>query len=793
MPLPLPNLDTRRWADLVEEGRALIPRYAPRWTDHNIHDPGITLLELLAWLVEQDIYRVNRVPDRHRLKFLGLVGKLPQPPRPAELALTFTLAGGSSATPLPAGLTVTTSAGIRFRTLAALSVVPLAIQAVQVFDGQTFTDQTRLWQDGLPFPLLGANPAAATDPLSQPAFYLGFTAPLPVGETVTLYFWWRGRSSTLERQRLVEERAAQQEHCLPLRPQTTCTPVPPCPDLWCPAAEESGPPPPAEADLGLEHHATRVVWDYFDGLVWRPLDPALGEIRDTTRGFTLDGPVEFTLPGVMAASPVGVVAQAHFYLRGRLAAGRPDAAPTLADVALNTTLAEQVSPARTTLTIAAGVTPPAGQEPVPGQTQSLQMVLDAAAHLTALAVDPSGTGPELFVLAYQPATATTPGSLTVTLARVGQGTERPHQWVTLPDAPIAHGAAALWTTTATGLEPWQLRPDLDASPRTAAHATLDSTTGRVTFGDGERGRVVPFSASILAQYHSTHGAGGNVASAAAWSLLGADDALNQALWGGDLTPLAAVLTISNRHPATGGADAETLNHAAGRAAAEVWAHERLWELCSPGCTTLDQLDRATVLALPAPERATTLLDYERLALDVPGTQVQRARAWGGLDAQFACFQAPGTVTVVIVPGLPLARPEPTAGLLEAIFSTLNRRRIVGTRLVVVGPDYLTVTVRATVRAKVGADLVRVQTQIRTALNTFLDPLRGGPEGWGWPFGRDVYRSEVLQVIDQVAGVDHVLSLELIADEGEAQCGNLCLNPTMLTTPGRHEVQVVIGR
>ena len=174
MPLPLPNLDTRRWADLVEEGRALIPRYAPRWTDHNIHDPGITLLEMLAWLVEQDIYRVNRVPDRHRLKFLGLVGKLPQPPRPAELALTFTLAGGSSATPLPAGLTVTTSAGIRFRTLAALSVVPLAIQAVQVFDGQTFTDQTRLWQDGLPFPLLGSNPAAATAPLTQPAFYLAF-------------------------------------------------------------------------------------------------------------------------------------------------------------------------------------------------------------------------------------------------------------------------------------------------------------------------------------------------------------------------------------------------------------------------------------------------------------------------------------------------------------------------------------------------------------------------------------------------------------------------------------------
>ena len=61
MPLPLPNLDTRRWTDLVAEGRSLVPRYAPTWTDHNAHDPGMTLFELLAWL---DVMRTisMRVP-----------------------------------------------------------------------------------------------------------------------------------------------------------------------------------------------------------------------------------------------------------------------------------------------------------------------------------------------------------------------------------------------------------------------------------------------------------------------------------------------------------------------------------------------------------------------------------------------------------------------------------------------------------------------------------------------------------------------------------------------------------
>src|SRR6266542_3759061 len=79
--LPLPNLDDRRWEDLVDEGRSLIPFYAPEWTDHNVHDPGISLLELFAWVTEQDLYTVNRVTDAHRRKLLARAGA-PAPRRP---------------------------------------------------------------------------------------------------------------------------------------------------------------------------------------------------------------------------------------------------------------------------------------------------------------------------------------------------------------------------------------------------------------------------------------------------------------------------------------------------------------------------------------------------------------------------------------------------------------------------------------------------------------------------------------------------------------------------------------
>jgi hypothetical protein len=73
MPLPLPDLDTRRFDDLVGEMRALIPQLAPDWTNHNISDPGITLVELMAWVVEVNLYRANRVAAGTTINFISLL------------------------------------------------------------------------------------------------------------------------------------------------------------------------------------------------------------------------------------------------------------------------------------------------------------------------------------------------------------------------------------------------------------------------------------------------------------------------------------------------------------------------------------------------------------------------------------------------------------------------------------------------------------------------------------------------------------------------------------------------
>lgn len=69
----MPNLDDRSYDDLVAEAISLIPRYAPTWTNYNASDPGITLIELLAYFTEILIYRLDRVGRKNKINFLRLL------------------------------------------------------------------------------------------------------------------------------------------------------------------------------------------------------------------------------------------------------------------------------------------------------------------------------------------------------------------------------------------------------------------------------------------------------------------------------------------------------------------------------------------------------------------------------------------------------------------------------------------------------------------------------------------------------------------------------------------------
>lgn len=101
MPLPAPDLDDRRFQELVDDAKRLVQRRCPEWTDHNVSDPGVTLIEAFAGMVDQLLYRLNRVPERHYVRFLDLLGVRLLPPTDAETDVTFWLSA-----PLPEKLTI---------------------------------------------------------------------------------------------------------------------------------------------------------------------------------------------------------------------------------------------------------------------------------------------------------------------------------------------------------------------------------------------------------------------------------------------------------------------------------------------------------------------------------------------------------------------------------------------------------------------------------------------------------------------------------------------------------------
>lgn len=98
MALPIINLDDKTYQELVNEALARIPVYAPEWTDHNAHDPGITFIELFAWLIEMQLYRLNRLSRSTRKKLLRLINIRCLPAQPAGVTLTFELLGNTSTT-----------------------------------------------------------------------------------------------------------------------------------------------------------------------------------------------------------------------------------------------------------------------------------------------------------------------------------------------------------------------------------------------------------------------------------------------------------------------------------------------------------------------------------------------------------------------------------------------------------------------------------------------------------------------------------------------------------------------
>ncbi len=730
--VPLPNLDDRRWADLVDEGRSMIPVFAPTWTDHNAHDPGITLMEMLAWIAETDIYRVDRIPDSHLRTFLSLIGNGILPPSAARSVVGFTLKAGANEVHLPSSTLLLSESNGKFQLRRALTVQPVTVGGVQVESDGKFRDVTSDWQRGKPIWLLG------DDPKPGDSFYIGLEGKVKRGSSLALHFQFDGQKATAEaRQQILDEMATNSSFgCGTLNGCGQTRPVP---------SPQTLPP----------HHSTAIVWEVQTGLnTWRPI-----EAIDDTRSFTLSGSVELPSVDTAAVIRTGAIAKPLAYIRARSTSGSADAAPVMHRVSINAGEVEQCNPASQDWTLATGIIV-VGRLPLPGGFAWLLLDFDVSGEISSLEFT-SASDNALFVrvLAFQPATNANQGRLSVEAVRIGNGTGAPHQRFTLRGPHVCGDKLEVYTVEGGSARKARKRQSLLASGPADLDFVLEAAGAAVHFGDGQNGRVPPAGAPIIAVTSSTLGEGGNALANQISKL--EEDQPNIALLGDPKTVAAKFQHIGNPDPASGGSGEEMLTHAEGR--------------------VIQLLERQS--------RAVTLKDCESLALATPGTNIARVAALANQHPGFPCYSAPGFITLVVVPHLPLGRPIPSPGLLNAVSGYMHPRHVIGTRIVVTGPEYVEVGIIAEVKAFTGQSKVAIARAVEAALREFLDPLHGGPDRTGWPLGRDVYVSEVVEVMVAVPGVDHVLNLQLVVPGCEPQCGNLCLAPLALTVSGMHQIKV----
>ncbi len=181
--LPQLQLDDRTFGDLVSEARTRISQACPEWTEHNVSDPGITLVELFAWMTELTIYRLNRIPDKLHVALLDLVGIGLDPPSAATVDLRFDLTGpATEPISIPAAGTEvgTPRAGgeepIVFQTTEDFTIEPLRPAAYVLRRGDQITSVPVAGGVAKP---AGAQQLAFGDPPELgDALHLGFEAPI---------------------------------------------------------------------------------------------------------------------------------------------------------------------------------------------------------------------------------------------------------------------------------------------------------------------------------------------------------------------------------------------------------------------------------------------------------------------------------------------------------------------------------------------------------------------------------------------------------------------------------------
>jgi predicted phage baseplate assembly protein len=278
-----------------------------------------------------------------------------------------------------------------------------------------------------------------------------------------------------------------------------------------------------------------------------------------------------------------------------------------------------------------------------------------------------------------------------------------------------------------GYQLWQAIDDLAVLQGPVPAYVLDPEAGTVTFGNQMQGLIPPLGRRIrVRQMRVGGGAAGNLAAGTLAKVIGTDP-------NGQPVP---GLVVQQPIPTAGGAEAETL----------------------------DQAEQRLPAMLRHQDRAVTAADYRNLAVAVPGARVGRAEVLPLFKPQTRDLNAPGVVSVMVLPDIPGVQPPcPRADrtLLGSVYAYLNPRSPATAEMYVIGTEYVGLGISVAVEVGGGYGLQAVGSQVELALRAYLWPLApGGLAQQGWPLGRTIRSLELEVQVSQVPGVVEVNQLLL---------------------------------
>jgi predicted phage baseplate assembly protein len=177
-------LDDRRYEDLLSEAHTLVRQKCPLWTDAKAADPGITLIELFAWMTDMLSYRINRLPEKAHVALLNLLDVQLEAPRAARTDLRLMLEHPPTRTihirareTEAATLRTPTQESIVFRTASSFRIPPLHMSAYLLKRDGDLTEVTIVGDRGA-LPTGKDSFAFSQEPKLDDSMLLGFPASL---------------------------------------------------------------------------------------------------------------------------------------------------------------------------------------------------------------------------------------------------------------------------------------------------------------------------------------------------------------------------------------------------------------------------------------------------------------------------------------------------------------------------------------------------------------------------------------------------------------------------------------